>query len=116
MVEKLQKSDGKYKGLTKDRNNMRAVINTLTPSLGAEGTKAIKELKRQMVLMEEENIKLFNEEGEKIYFKEDSQKAFQNRKHLEVVFQITIDNLKQIILMKDEATHFFLQLAVSLLL
>ena len=55
-VEKLQKSEGKYKGLTKDRNNMRAVINTLAPSLGEEGTKTIKDLKRQMVPMEEENI------------------------------------------------------------
>mgnify|MGYP001089542519 FL=1 len=41
---------------------MRAVINTLAPSLGEEGTKTIGDLKRQMVLMEEENIKLFNEE------------------------------------------------------
>ena len=39
----------------------------------------------------------------KTYFKEDSQKAFQNRKYLEVVFKITIDNLKQIILKKVEA-------------
>ena len=34
MIEKLQKSEGEYKGLTKDRNNMRAFINTLAPSLG----------------------------------------------------------------------------------
>ena len=34
MLEKLQKSEGKYKGLTKDRNSMRAFINTLAPSLG----------------------------------------------------------------------------------
>ena len=60
MVEKLQKSERKYKCLTKDRNNMRAVINTSVPSLGVEGTKTIKDLKRQMVLMEEENIKLFD--------------------------------------------------------
>ena len=44
----------------------------------------------------------------KTYVKEDSQKAFQNRKDLEVVFQITIDNLKQIILKKDEAIQNFL--------
>ena len=44
--------------------------------------------------MEEENIKLFNEEDKKILFNEDSQKAFQNREDLEVVFQITIDVLK----------------------
>ena len=44
----------------------------------------------------------------KAYFKEDSQKAFQNRKYLEVVFKITIDNLKQIILKKDEAIQNFL--------
>ena len=41
---------------------MRAVNNTSATSLGEEGTKTIGYLKRQMVLMEEENIKLFNEE------------------------------------------------------
>ena len=41
---------------------MRAVINTSAPSLREERTKTIKDLKRQMVPMEEENIKLFNEE------------------------------------------------------
>ena len=41
---------------------MKAVINTLTPNLGEEGTKTIENLKRQMVFMEEEDIKLFNEE------------------------------------------------------
>ena len=50
---------------------MRAVINTLAPSLREEGTKTFENLKRQMFLMKKENIKLFNE---KIYFKEDSQK------------------------------------------
>ena len=45
---------------------MREVINTSAPSLGEEGTKIIGDLKRQMVLMEEENIKLFDEE-EKIF-------------------------------------------------
>ena len=54
--------------------------------------------------MEEENKKLFNE---KIKFKEDSKKAFQNRKDLEVVFEITIDYLKLIILKKDEAIKKF---------
>ena len=66
MVEQLQKSEGKCKGLTKDRNNIRAVINTLAPTLGEEGIKTTKYLKREMILMEEENIKLFNEEEEKI--------------------------------------------------
>ena len=46
---------------------MRAVINTLAPSLGEEGTKTIKDIKRKMVLMEKDNIKLFNEEEEKIF-------------------------------------------------
>ena len=41
---------------------MRAFIKTFAPSLGEEGTKTIKDLKRQLVLMEQENIKLFNEE------------------------------------------------------
>ena len=48
--------------MTKYVNDMRAVINTSAPSLGEEGTTTIGDLKRQMVLMEEENIKLFNEE------------------------------------------------------
>ena len=39
-------------------NNMRAVINTSAPSLGEEGTKTIEDLNTQMVLMEEDNIKL----------------------------------------------------------
>ena len=64
MVEKLQKkTEGENKGLTKDINDMRAVIKTLAPSLGEEGTKTIEDLKRQMVLMEEENIKIFNEKN-----------------------------------------------------
>ena len=63
MVEKLKKTEGENKGLRKDINNMRAVINTSAPSLGEEGTKTIEDLKRQIVLMEEENIKLFNEKN-----------------------------------------------------
>ena len=62
MVETLQKSDEKYKGLIKDRNNIKTVINTSAPSLGEEGTKTIEDLKRQLVLMEEENIEICNEE------------------------------------------------------
>ena len=54
--------------LTKDISNLRAVINASTPSLGEEGSKTIEDLKREMVPMEEETIKLFNEE--KTYFKE----------------------------------------------
>ena len=53
MVEKLHKTEGENKGLKKDINDMRAVINTSLPSLGEEGTKTIADLKRQMVLMEE---------------------------------------------------------------
>ena len=48
--------------LTKDINNMRAVINNSAPSLKDDRTKTIEDIKRQMVLMEEENVKLFNEE------------------------------------------------------
>ena len=55
-------AEGENKGLTKYINDMRAVINTSAPSLGEEGTKTIGDLKRQLVFMEEENIKLFNEE------------------------------------------------------
>ena len=61
MVEKLQKGRRRKKGLTKDINNMRAVMITLAPSLGEEGTKIIEYVETQMVLMGEENIKLFNE-------------------------------------------------------
>ena len=38
----------------------------------------------------------------KIYFNEDSQKTFQNSKDFEVVFSITIADLKQLILKKDK--------------
>ena len=76
IVDKLQKAERENKGLTRDINNMRAVINTSAPSLVEEGTKTKGYLKRQMVLMEEENIKLSN----KKYSKEDSQKAFQYSK------------------------------------
>ena len=79
MVEKLQKIEGDNKGLTKDINNMRAVNNTSALSLGEEGTKTIEDLKRQTVLMGEENIKIFNEE-EKNIFKKNSRKASQNKK------------------------------------
>ena len=61
MVEKLQKAEGENKRWTKDINDMRAVFNPSAPILGLEGTKTIEDLKRQMVLMEEDNIKLFNE-------------------------------------------------------
>ena len=60
MVEKLQQAEGEYKGLTKDINDMMAVMNTSGPILREERTKNIEDLKRQMVLMEEENIKLLN--------------------------------------------------------
>ena len=105
MVEKLQKAEGENKGLTKDINDMRAVINTLAPILGEEGTKTIEDPKRQIVLMEEENIKLFNEKN---IFQRRFPKSLANRKDLEVVFRKTIDNLKQIILKKDEAILNFL--------
>ena len=49
MIEMLQKAEGENKGLTKDVNNLRAVITTLTSSLGEEGPKSIEDLKRQMV-------------------------------------------------------------------
>ena len=104
MVQKLKKAEGENKGLTKDIYNMRAVIKTLTSSLGEKWSKTIEDLQRQMVHMEKENIKLINE-NKKI--KEDFQKAFQNRKDLTVVFQIIVDNSKQIVLKKDEAKHKF---------
>ena len=37
------------------------------------------------------------------YFKENSQKTLQNRNDLKVVSQITMENIKQILLKKDEA-------------
>ena len=66
MFGKLKKAEKEKKGLTKDITDIRAVINTLAPSLGEEGTKTIGDIKKQMVLMEEENIKLFIAE-EKIF-------------------------------------------------
>ena len=77
---------------------MLAVINISTSSLREERSKTIDDLNIQMVLIEEENIKLFNKKERKNI----SKIAFQNRKDLEVVFQITIDYYKQIILKKDE--------------
>ena len=62
---------------------MRAVITTSAPSLGEEGTKTIEDVKTQMVLMEEDNIKLCNEKN---CSKKIPQKIFQNSKYLEVVF------------------------------
>ena len=67
MVKKLQKVEGENNRLTKDINNMRAVIKTLAPSLEEEGTKTIKDLKGQMVFMDKENINLLNEEEKNIF-------------------------------------------------
>ena len=90
MIENLQKKRGENKKLTKDINNMRTVINTSAPSLEEEGTKIIEDLKRQMVLMEEENIKLFMK---KIYFIKYFRKAFQNSKGLRKgVTNLTVRN------------------------
>ena len=61
LIEKLQKAEGENKGLTKDINDMRTAINTSAPSIGEEGTKTIQDVKTQMILMEEDNIKLCNE-------------------------------------------------------
>ena len=66
MVQKLQKPEGENKGLTKDIKNIRAVITTSTSSLRKEGSKTIEDLKRQIVLMEEERIKLFNKKEKNI--------------------------------------------------
>ena len=82
MVESNKKQKENNRWLIKDFNNMRAIINTVAPSLGEEGTKTTEDLKRQIVLMKKKNIKLFNE---KIQFKEDSPKVFQNSKYLEFV-------------------------------
>ena len=79
MVEKLQQAEGEYKGLTKDINDMRQVMNTSGPILREERTKNIEDLKRQMVLMEEENIKLLNDK--KTYFKKVSKKTFKYKKN-----------------------------------
>ena len=79
----MKKTERENYGLTKNINDMRAVINTSAPSLGEKGNKTIGDLNRQRVLIEEENIKLFNE---KKYFKEDSSKTFQNSKDLKAVF------------------------------
>ena len=75
---------------------MRAVINTSAPSLGEEETKTIGDLKRQMVLMEEENITLFNEE--KNILMKILKTPSKIVKILRLFFSITIADLKQIIL------------------
>ena len=80
-LKSYKKEDGENRGLTKNIINMRAVIMTSAPRLGEEGNKTIQDLKRQMVLLKEENIKLFNERKKN---KEDSQKPFKDRKYLEV--------------------------------
>ena len=77
---------------------MRAVINTSAPSLGEEGTKTIGDLKRQMVLMEEENIKLFNEE--KNILMKIPKKPSKIVKIWRLFCSIRIADLKQIILFK----------------
>ena len=56
-----------YKNQTIERNNIMAIINNSAPSLGEEGTRTIEDLNRQMVLMEEENKKLFNKEKKNIF-------------------------------------------------
>ena len=45
--------------MTQDINDMRAVINTSALILEEEGTKTIEDIKRQMVLMEDEAIPNF---------------------------------------------------------
>ena len=74
---------------------MRAVVNTSAPSLGEEGTKTIEDLKRQMVLMEEENIKLFNEK--KIFM--------SHKKHSPKVLRPLIPPLAQKLLQKKFSTY-----------
>ena len=96
IVEKLKYADGENKGLTKYINNMRAVINTSAPRLGEEGAKSIGDLKRQMVLMEEENMKLFNERKTNILMKI-PKKYSKLVKIWRLFFSITIADLKQII-------------------
>ena len=58
--------------------------------------------------MEEENIKLFNERKTKYILLNIHTKKNLKRKGLEVVLQITIENLKQIMLKKDKAIQNFL--------
>ena len=50
--------------------------------------------KRRMLLIEEENLRLFND---KSFFKEDSEKAFQRSKDLELLFQMRVQDLNKII-------------------
>ena len=59
MLGKVKQAEGENKGVDKIYwAYMRAVINTSAPSLGEEGIKTIGDLNRQVVFMEEENIKL----------------------------------------------------------
>ena len=70
--------------MTTDINDMRAVINTSAPSFGEEETKNIEDLKRKMVLMKEENLKLFNE---KQYLKKSPKKPSKLVKIWRLFFQ-----------------------------
>ena len=72
----------------KDGENMK------TKKENDEMLSVIENQKRNLLLMEEENVKLFND---KIFFKEDSEKAFKNMKNLELVFQLRVQDLNKII-------------------
>ena len=75
VVEKLQKAEEGKKGVTKDINNTRAVINNLICSLWEKGTKTIEDQKRQMVFRGREHKA--NQFKKKTYFKEDSIKPYK---------------------------------------
>ena len=60
--------------------------------------KQIETLNRRSGLMEDENVKLFNDKN---YFKTDAEQAFLRSKDLEKVFQITVHDLKQTLESKE---------------
>ena len=95
MVAKLEKAEGDNKGLTKDINEMRAVINTSTNRESDNTDKAktleIIDLKNRMHLLEEENLQIFNE---KALFKGEAEKAVQATHRLNEYIATLVVELK----------------------
>ena len=100
MSEEIKKAEVKNNDLCNKMN----VLKTPVPGLAAfekmdveekeEMINIIETQKRKMILMEEENVKIFNE---KSHFKADSENAFKHSKDLELVFQIKVQDLNKVI-------------------
>ena len=96
-----------YKDQTKDRNIITAIINTLAPSLAEEGTRTIEDLKRLMVFLGGRKQKCYSIKKKKNIFQGRLPTTLLKIERL-VVFKKTMENLKQMILKKDEAMQHFM--------